>query len=163
MPDLREVERAAYDLVHDAGAADIARLLHKSITTVCHEVDANYEGAKFGLLDAQRAMLHRSDFRLLFAMCKQAGFRVVPDPVTVEQRTTPELLKAFADLTKEVGEVFGSFNAAIRDGRIQMHEVDDFERELWESVRSGMALAAQMRLQAAIDSKRGGPALAVAK
>lgn len=162
-PDLREIDRAMYDLVHDAGANDIARLLHKTPSTICHEVDANYEGAKFGLLDAVRAMVHRADFRLLFAMCKLCGFRVIPDPVAVEQKTAPELLLAFADLSKEVGEVFGSFNAAVSDGRMTMHEVATFERELFDVMRSGMSLAAQMRHQATIDAKRGGAQLAVAK
>jgi len=163
MPDLREIERAAYDLVHDAGANEIARLLHKTPSTICHEVDANYEGAKFGLLDAVRAMVHRQDFRLLFTLCKLCGFRVIPDPVACDQKTAPELLVAFSDLTKEVGDVFSSFNAAVTDGRITMHEVDRFERELFEAMKSGMSLAAQMRHQAGIDAKRGGPALAVAK
>jgi len=150
-----------YDLVHEAGAAQIAQLLHKTPTTVCHEVDANYEGAKFGLLDACRAMVHRADYRLLFAMCNLCGFRVIPAPVALPQKTAPELLVALADLTKEVGDVFASFNTALADGRITMAEVDDFERELFESLRSGMSLAGQMRLQSAIDARRG-PALSVA-
>jgi len=62
MFDLRVIDRAAHDLVHEnGGAAPLSAILNKSPSSICHEVDPNREHAKFGLLDAVKVMAFRRD------------------------------------------------------------------------------------------------------
>lgn len=121
---------AAYDTVNlfrPGGATALAPLMGKSPTTLSHEVDPHYAGAKLGLEDALKLMVLTRDLRMLEAMAQALGCVVVP--LHAGATSEPETMEALGRSAKEFAEFIAATAAAWGDGAVTENELDTMERE----------------------------------
>lgn len=125
----------AYEADGRRGAAALAAPLGKSASTLQHELDPGYAGAKLGLLDAVRITNITGDLRILNAFAAECGAMVVPLPSA--HLADDCAMTAAAQLMHECSDVIASISRAIADSTVTANELDEFRRELGEMLLRG--------------------------
>lgn len=126
-PDLRA---AAFNLVADypGGATALGPLIGKAASTLSHEVDLAYTGAKLGLHDAGKLTLVSGDLRIVRAFCALAGGRFQPLPR--QQGEAPaNPLAALGSMAREFSDLVSEAGAALADGQVTPNELQRIQRE----------------------------------
>lgn len=147
-PDLRA---AAYNVVADypGGATALGPLIGKAASTLSHEVDLRYPGAKLGLHDAAKITAITGDLRIVEAFCAAAGGRFQPLPgspnaASPDHPANP--LEALGTMAHEFGQLLGEASTALADGHVTPNELARIQRE------AGDLLAALGQLLALCDA-----------
>lgn len=139
-----DVLTAAYNVVTDypGGAQALAPQMGKSASTLSHELNRNYPGAKLGLLDAVKLTVLTGDRRIL-----EAFDEACKGPVRVEQLTGGAAFAAISRMANEFGELVQVTSTAWVDGNISGTELDRLERETGELIGACKYLLAMAREQ----------------
>lgn len=124
-----DVLTAAYHLVHDypGGPASLAPRLDKSASTLAHECQPGYPGAKLGLQTAVRMSVLAGDRRILNAFAADMGCMVVP--ATAPALTDLQALQALGALAAAFADVVQETTGAMVDGQVSDNELHRLERE----------------------------------
>ncbi|MFN4114953.1 MAG: phage regulatory CII family protein [Inhella sp.] len=137
-----DVLTAAYNLVADypGGSVALAPQLGKSHTTLSHELNRNYPGAKLGLLDAVKLSVLSGDARVADAFAREMGGIFLP--LLAGGGSLAGTLSELAQLACKFGELVQETNRAWADGQITANELAVLEREAGElSAAMGRVLA----------------------
>lgn len=134
---------AAYNLVadHPGGATALGALIGKAPSTLSHEVDLRYPGAKIGLHDAGKLTAVTGDLRIVDAFCALAGGRFEPLPGGSPGRLPaaahpPTPLAAMGAMALEFGELVGEAGTALADGNVSPNELNRIQREAGDLLRA---------------------------
>lgn len=140
-----DVNMAAFRLVHDfpGGAQVLASVVGKSSTSLSHEVNPNYPGAKLGLADAVRLSEWTGDRQVLNAFAGRMSCMVVPLVASVPGA---EGVAAYtAALASEFGELMAACAAGLADGTVTDNERTRIEREGAELMAALQRLLGEVR------------------
>lgn len=142
-----DVLTAAYNVVTDypGGAQALGPQMGKSPSTLSHELNRNYPGAKLGLLDAVKITVLTGDRRILDAFdeaCK--------GPVRVDGLSGRDAFAAISRAASEFSDLLLVSSAAWVDGEITATELDKLERETGELIAACKYLMAMAREQHAM-------------
>jgi hypothetical protein len=125
---------AARLLVRDMGGAeDAAKHLGKRGSSLNHELDPNYEGAKFGLLDAatltQAALAEgvRDAARIATAFAAECGGTFLPLPQSAQ--THDDTLRHVSELVTAFGQALAEVTKAVEDGKVNDNELATVQAE----------------------------------
>ena len=158
-----DVSMAAFRLVHDSpgGAQALGPVVGKSGATLSHEVDPNYGGAKFGLIDAVKLSKWRGDRQVLDAFALELGCVVVP--LVASMPGAEGIAARTAALVQEFGSLMAETGAGMADGSITDNERERIERKGAELLAALQGLLAEVRaLNAAGKSQQRSALQAVA-
>jgi hypothetical protein len=127
------IKDAAYHTVHDfpGGAEVLALRLGKAHKTLLKEVAPGpLDSAKFGLLDANKAMAMSRDYRMLHAIAVEHGFMAVPLP-SFEHDASPgtaAVATAVATLAREFAGLMGEVVQDLADQTVTDNELRRIEQ-----------------------------------
>jgi hypothetical protein len=140
------VSDAIYHAVHDykGGAVALAPRMGLAVSTLENMANPNLPSHEFNLRRLDQLLTFTEDYRPLDALCakhggvfvRTAGFKGIADDA---------LLETLGRLGKEFGDVCGSMNAALADGRVTEKECASFEREVYELTQAAHELVARLR------------------
>ena len=127
------IKDAAYHTVHDfpGGAEVLALRLGKAHKTLLKEVAPGpLDSAKFGLLDANKAMAMSRDFRILHAIAAEHGFMAVPLPSFDHDASpsTAAVAAAVATLASEFASLMGEVAQDLGDNTVTDNELRRIEQ-----------------------------------
>jgi hypothetical protein len=139
---------SAYNVVADypGGSTALAPLIGKGASTLSHEVDLRYPGAKLGLHDAGKLTAVTGDLRIVQAFCALAGGRFQPLPSTADTVRPAQPLVAVGAMAHEFAQLVSEAGAALADGHVTPNERHRIQRE------AGELLAALNHLLALCDA-----------
>lgn len=129
-PMTHDLQAAAFNLVADypGGATVLGPLIGKAASTLSHEVDLRYTGAKLGLHDAGKLTQVSGDLRIVRAFCALAGGRFQPLPADpANPHAHP--LAALGSMAHEFAELVSEAGAALADGQVTPNELQRIQRE----------------------------------
>jgi hypothetical protein len=140
-----DVNMAAFRLVRDfpGGAQALAGVVGKSATSLSHEVNPNYPGAKLGLADAVTLSEWTGDRQVLNAFAANMSCMVVPLVAAVPGA---EGAAAYtATLASEFGQLMAACAAGLADGTVTDNERAHIEREGAELMSALQRLLGEVR------------------
>jgi len=147
-----DVLTAAFNVVHDypGGAPALATRLGKASSTLSHEVQAGYPGAKFGLLDALKVTKLSGDLGILNSFAAECGCLVLPVmagvlPVMAGVGSGDGAMLALSKLATEFGDVVSEVSKSLADGSVSDNELLRVEREAGELVAAVQAVLVMLR------------------
>lgn len=113
----------AFCVVHDypGGAMSLAPRMMKAGSTLAQEL-SNRNGAKLGLLDAERITLLTGDLRILQAMANNAGQMLLPIP-DANPAADDAVLRAIADAVAQFGALVQEVGTDVADGKVTANEL----------------------------------------
>lgn len=148
----RMLKKSMHNLVHDCsqGAAELAALINKRPSSLCHEVNPNADNHKLGFLDAVRLIRITDSSVLLQNLCQVLGFTLIPIR-KFEGCCDIEVLNMYAKWHKEIGDVSQEVSAAFADGKLTAKE---YAKILKEGLEAGAAFHSFLsRLEAIMDDE----------
>lgn len=141
---MSQVIDAAYHVVHDypGGAASLAPRLHKSPTSLSHEVNGTGQ-AKMGLETAVAVSILAKDYRILDAFAAQCGRMTLPLPEAL-QAGGPGMLACQGAFLREVADVVTELGNTLADGEVSQNERDAVRQQAGELVAALQALVVEV-------------------
>lgn len=127
-----DVLDAAYHTAHDypGGVPSVAQRMGTSPNTLQHKVSLTNGTHHLSLREAVAMQEVTGDARILHAMAGSLGYACVSLQVDGEGSTLEQVMH----LAQEFGEVLGSVNGAVADGRVTPNEMLDCERRAAELI-----------------------------
>ena len=147
-------QEAAYLTVREfrrgdrAGANALGPLLGKSPRVLDNEVNPEVTTHKLGAEDSILIQTVAADCRMLYAASRELSHASIP-LADLSGTSDTELLNAYANLHKEIGETAAAINKALDDSRITRAEFRRIDQEIHEDIQAALAL--RNRLEALID------------
>lgn len=125
-----DVLDAAYHTAHDhpGGVPNIAQRMGTSANTLQHKVSLTNNTHHLSLREAVTMQEVTGDARILHAMAGALGYACVSLHVDGDASTLQQVMH----MAQEFGEVLGSVNGAVSDGRVTPNEMLDCERQAAE-------------------------------
>lgn len=138
-----DVLDAAYHTAHDhpGGVPSVAQRMGTSANTLQHKVSLTNATHHLSLREAVAMQEVTGDARILHAMAGSLGYACVSLHVDGESSTLEQVMH----LAQEFGEVLGSVNSAVADGRVSMNEMLDCERQAAELIAALNGVLAVVR------------------
>lgn len=125
---------AARLLVRDMGSADVAAPhLGKSASTLSHELDPNYKGAKLGLLDALTLTQASGDDRIATAFAAACGGVFLKLPQDGSQ-AGDDTVQHVTRVVGEFGDVLREVSGSTADGQVSDNELVRVQAEALEAI-----------------------------
>lgn len=133
--EIKSINNAFYEVVHQfkGGAGRLAPRIHKSGSTLSHEVNHKSEAHKLGLLDAVRLLKITGAKGPLLSIAQSLGFTLVPVR-KFEGCDDDEVLNSYALWMKEIGDVSSAVLIALEDGEVTPEEYSKILREGMDSI-----------------------------
>lgn len=125
------------------GIAAVAVRLGRNYNTLAHELNANNQGHKFGLGDAELLTSMTGDAEIAHALATACGHVCIPVALPASSAHV-EVAERIAAAGKEFGDVMRSVLDAIADGRVTDRELAEFDRQFLELVSASVALRATL-------------------
>ena len=150
-------------VVSDHGGAEfIGPQLGKGASTLNHELDPNYRGAKLGLTDAVMVFQITHDTRIPEAFAVACGGMFVPLPQLSDNPDTVATMAHLARVSREFAEFVGEVGERAADDDISDNDIIAIEREYGELVQAGQRLVTHLRGRNAAQKaeKEGSPCAA---
>lgn len=136
---------AAQHVVRKMGGNDIAaRHLGKSVHTMRHELQEDYDGAKLGLLDACMLSQAAADTRIAAAFAMECGGTFVPLPDLPEEGDGADTMRHVSTLVKEFGDVLSEVSSRAADGDISDNDLAALQRESLEMMAALQGLMSHL-------------------
>jgi hypothetical protein len=130
---------------YPGGAASLAPRLGKAASSLSHEVDPNFRGAKLGLEDAVTITQLTGDMRILAAFAAECGFSLLPLPDAAV--STSCAITAVASVMHETADVLRTVSATMADGVVTPNEKVACRKEIGEAMRALMQVDAILEAQ----------------
>lgn len=127
-----DVSDAAYHTAHDhpGGVPSLAQRMGTSANTLQHKVSLTNGTHHLTLREAVAMQEVTGDARILHAMAGALGYACVSLHVDGEASTLEQVMH----MAQEFGEVLGSVNGAVADGRVTPNEMLECERQAAELI-----------------------------
>ena len=135
------LDDAKYDVVHDfkpLGAKSLAPLVSMNPGTLSNKVNPSIETHHLTVDEAVRIQAVTRDYRILHAEARALNHVAIPIPES-DFCSDIELLNAYADWTKEIGETA----AAIQDllqARVTPEKMAAVKREIYEDTHTALKM-----------------------
>lgn len=148
-------QEAAYRTVHDfrkgrtpSGATALAPLMGTSPSVLSNKVNPSMDSHKLAWEEGVVLMNTTEDYRLLHATARILAHVCIrlPDFKNVSDL---ELLDAYANLHREIGETSAAINKGLEDRRLTRAEFEAIDKEMYEDIQATLEL--RSRLEALID------------
>lgn len=122
-----DVLDAAYHTAHDypGGVPALAQRMAMSPNTLAHKVGLNCNTHHLSLREAQTMMDVTGDVRVLHALAGALGYTCI----SLHTGGSATTLETVMQMAKEFGDVLGSVNSAVADGRVSHNEMQECERQ----------------------------------
>jgi hypothetical protein len=150
-----DLDLAIYHTVHDYRAPDgtrgpraLAPRLGVKPGTLSNKADPACDTHHLNVSEAAAVMLASGDCRILHSLAHLVHHIAIPLG-DFSRVADLEVLNAYTELHREIGETAAAINEALRDGKITRPEYEMVRRELYEDARAGFELLT--RLEALID------------
>jgi hypothetical protein len=134
---------AAYHTAHDypGGVPAVAQRMGVSANTLQHKVSLTNDTHHLTLREAVAMQEVTGDARILHAMAGALGYACV----SLQTDGASGTLEQVMYMAKEFGEVLGSVNNAVADGRVTPNEMRDCERQAAELMAAISGVLATVR------------------
>lgn len=138
-----DVGDAAYHAAHDfpGGVPALAQRMAMSANTLAHKVGLNNTTHHLTLREAVKLQEVTGDARVLHAMASALGYTCI----SLRSDAGHTTLEQVMHMAKEFGDVLGSVNDAVADGRVTPNEMQDCERQASELMASINAVLVAVR------------------
>lgn len=133
---------------YKGGAPALAPRVDKSVTSLQHE--ANGTGAaKQGLKDSLKIMKVADDYRILFAMAAECGFRCERLPSVAD--AGGNTAEHGANVAAEFADVLRAYSRTIADGRVSLNELREVRHEIGGLVAALQHMEAHLAARHQVD------------
>ena len=138
-----DVLDAAYHTAHSypGGVPALALRMAMSENTLAHKVSLNNTTHHLSLREAVAMQELTGDVRILHGMAGALGYACI----SLRSEAASTTLEQVMHMAKEFGEVLGSVNQAVADGRVTPNEMYDCERQAAELTAALNGVLASVR------------------
>jgi len=135
-----QIDQAIYDLVHEGTtAARLALLTNMNAGTLCNKASFSMDNHHLTVKEAVLLQNTRQRYDVLHAECAALDHACIPLG-DYSGASDMELLDAYANYHKEVGDMAGEISRTLALKSISAGQIGRVRKEFFESVQAGLAL-----------------------